>query len=99
MAQVVWTDEALAWLREIRDYVAEQNPDAAVRVTRGLYEKVESLGHFPERGYRYRDDANGNPIRVVLYGHYRIAYRVGRERTVTILGIFHGALDIDRLID
>ena len=99
MGNVVWTDEALAWLREIRDYIAEQNPQAAVRVAKGLYDKVESLRQFPDRGFRYGDDARGIPVRVVLYGHYRIAYQVDEERRVTVLGIFHGSLDIERLLD
>jgi len=29
MAQINWTDEAQAWLRDIFDYIASDNPDAA----------------------------------------------------------------------
>lgn len=37
-------------------------------------------------------------VRILLYGHYRIAYLVEKERDVELLGIFHGALDIDRYL-
>jgi len=36
-------------------------------------------------------------VRIILYGHYRIAYRVKPE-AVDILGIFHGALDLERFL-
>jgi len=32
LAEVVWTGEALGWLREIHDFMAEVNPAAAMRV-------------------------------------------------------------------
>jgi plasmid stabilization system protein ParE len=37
-------------------------------------------------------------IRILLYGHYRIAYLVTEERDVRLLGIFHGALDLSRYL-
>lgn len=36
-------------------------------------------------------------MRILLYGHYRIAYLV-KDDGVEILGVFHGALDIERLL-
>ncbi len=48
----------------------------------------------PEAGFKYplpgRDD-----VRVLLYGHYRIAY-LSESKIITILGVFHAALNIDR---
>jgi plasmid stabilization system protein ParE len=36
---------------------------------------------------------------MLLYGHYRIAYlRRGDAAIVEILGVFHGALDINRYL-
>ncbi|MFP3938724.1 MAG: hypothetical protein ACOC7L_02425 [Acidobacteriota bacterium] len=37
-------------------------------------------------------------VRILLYGHYRIAYLVTETRNVRLLGIFHGALDITRYL-
>jgi len=54
------------------------------------------LTEFPEIGYRYRMEEEGE-IRVILYGHYRIAYlRRNDSDWIDVLGVFHGALDIDR---
>ena len=96
MARLRWTHEAEQWLRDIFDYIAQDNPDAAERVVNGIYEKSQLLTEFPEIGYRYRMEEEGE-IRVMLYGHYRIAYlRRNDSDWIDVLGVFHGALDIDR---
>lgn len=97
MGRVRWTHEAVSWLREIHSYIARDNPFAAQRTVRGIYERAESLARFPERGFRFSDQ-NEHQIRILLYGHYRIAYLVKQDGAVDILGVFHGALDIERYL-
>lgn len=97
MVQINWTAEAERWLRDIHDYIAEDNPEAAVRVVEDIYEKVQILRQFPELGHRY-DRHPDQHIRILLYGHYRIAYLIKPDGNIDILGVFHGALDIDRYL-
>ena len=97
MAEINWTDEAERWLKDIYEYIAEDSPPAANRVIEGIYEKVQLLKQFPEIGYKY----NRKPelrVRILLYGHYRVAYLIKSDGNIDILGIFHGALDIDRYL-
>ena len=96
MARLRCTHEAEQWLRDIFDYIAQDKPDATERVVNGIYEKSQLLMEFPEIGYRYRMEEEGE-IRVMLYGHYRIAYlRRNDSDWIDVLGVFHGALGIDR---
>ena len=97
MGEIKWTSEAERWMREIHDYIAQDSPAAALRTVEGIYKKAEFLAQFPEMGYVYRN-ADDRPIRILLYGHYRIAYVVMPGRDIDILGVFHGALDIDRYL-
>ncbi len=97
MAEIRWTEEAAAWLEDIYEYIAQDDPVAAATVAEGIYDKVQILAEFPEIGYVYRTEREGN-IRVLLYGHYRIAYLVRANKDVEVLGVFHGALDMDRYI-
>ena len=97
MAEINWTVEAERWLRDIHDYIAATNPRAAARVVEGIYEKVQLLRQFPELGYRY-DRHPTQHIRILLYGHYRIAYLLKPDDTIDILGVFHGALDLERFL-
>lgn len=97
MVEIRWTREAERWLKDIYDYIAKENPAAAAKVVSGIYGKAQLLREFPELGYKYRSEAEGD-IRILLYGHYRIAYLISGEKYIDILGIFHGALDIDRYL-
>lgn len=97
MGEIGWTEEAHRWLRDIFDYIATDNPDAAQKVVAGIYEKAQLLRQFPEMGYKYRSETDGQ-IRILLYGHYRIAYRIKAGNQIDILGVFHGALDIDKYL-
>ena len=97
MAEIRWTEEAYRWLRDIHGYIAADNPAAAHKVVSGIYDRTQLLNRFPEIGYVYRDEPEGE-IRILLYGHYRIAYLLRKSSEVDILGVFHGALDIDRYL-
>jgi toxin ParE1/3/4 len=94
MAEIRWTEEAHRWLRDIFDYIAADNPESAREVAAGIYERVQDLRRFPEIGYKYRSEPEGE-IRILLYGHYRMAYLINMAGQIDILGVFHSALDID----
>ena len=75
MAEIVWTKESQLWLKDIYEYIALDNPTAAIEVVEGIYQKVQVLSEFPEIGYKY-DAPKHDDVRILLYGHYRIAYLV-----------------------
>jgi toxin ParE1/3/4 len=97
MAKINWTNEAEKWLRDIYDYIAQDDPVAAERVVTGVYRKAQALASFPQLGYKYRTEPEGD-IRILLYGHYRIAYLIKGNDQIDILGVFHGALDIEKYL-
>ena len=97
MAEIRWTAEAERWLRDIYEYIAQDSPNAADRVVTEIYDKVQTLMLFPRMGHLYDPDMT-DEVRILLYGHYRIAYLVNPDDTIDILGVFHGALDIERYL-
>lgn len=97
MARINWTREAETWLEDIFVYIAQDNPVAAARVVEGIYERAQVLSEFPQIGHRYESIAD-REVRILLYGHYRIAYLVKSEEDIDILGVFHNALDIRRYL-
>lgn len=48
MAEIRWTAEAERWLRDIYDYIAQDNPSAAAKGASGIYERAQVLKNFPE---------------------------------------------------
>jgi plasmid stabilization system protein ParE len=94
MAEITWTEEAQHWIEDIFEYIATDNPAAAARTVQGIYERAQVLATFPEIGHRYL--ASSRDVRILLYGHYRIAYLVKEDGNIDVLGVFHGSLDITR---
>jgi plasmid stabilization system protein ParE len=98
MAKIAWTSEAQHWLRDIYDYIAAENPGAAEHVALAIYDSVRVLHEHPRLGQRYLY-VTDREVRILHYSHYRIAYLI-RESTgdIDILGVFHGALPIERYL-
>lgn len=94
MAELVWTTEANRWLENIYQYISKENPYAAYRVVDGIYKKAQILLEHPQIGYIY-DHESKREIRILLYGHYRIAYELTKDKIIYILGIFHNAMEIE----
>jgi plasmid stabilization system protein ParE len=94
MAAITWTLEAERWLKDIHEYIAADNPQAAARTVQGIYDRAQLLREFPEMGHRYWGSSRN--VRILLYGHYRITYLIITRRDIEILGVFHGALDLGR---
>jgi len=46
--------------------------------------------------YQFNQASHAGAIRILLYGHYRITYLIISLEKIDILGVFHGAVDIDR---
>lgn len=89
--QVVWTEPALADLREIVIYVAGRDPAAASRVGDDIVDHVETLRTFPFIGPAYPRGSAGNH-REIVSGKYRIFYRILEQpKLVEILAVWHGA--------
>ena len=94
MAAITWTEEAQRWLEDIFEYIAADNLHVATTTVQGIFERTQVLVTFPEIGHRYLPSSRN--VRVLLYGHYRIAYLVKDDGNIDILGVFHSSLDITR---
>jgi plasmid stabilization system protein ParE len=97
LAQITWTQEAQHWLRDIHDYIAIDDLASAQRTVLNIFLKAQLLTAYPELGYRY-EVSDARDVRILLYGHYRIAYLIKTDGNIDILGVFHGALDIQRYL-
>jgi addiction module RelE/StbE family toxin len=89
---LVWTGPALDDLREIKAYVAADNPAAARKLAGRIREGVEVLRENPEAG-RVVPELAKLGYREVIVPPYRVVYEV-QERRVVVLRVWHGRRDM-----
>ncbi|MDT8445004.1 MAG: type II toxin-antitoxin system RelE/ParE family toxin [Desulfuromonadales bacterium] len=92
---VVWTEHALQSLVAIEDYIAMDDPAAAVSFIERLIRRTDILMEQPRVG-RMVPEVPGRELRELIEGNYRIVYRLN-ETTVEILTVFeaHKSFRID----
>jgi toxin ParE1/3/4 len=84
--KVVWTEQALQGLTEIEEYIARDDPAAAVVFVEKLIRRTDILYEQPNSG-RVVPEVPGRELRELIEGNYRIVYRTN-DGTVEILTVF-----------
>jgi len=85
MARLIWTEPALLDLDEIAEYIALDDPVAASRCVKKVFDRVERLEVHPKSGKRPREIPR-SPYREVVVPPCRVFYRI-EEETVYVLHI------------
>ena len=95
--RIIWSPLAIDRASYIADYIARDKPSAAENWINTVFSKVKQLASTPEIG-RIVPEINDSRFRELIYGNYRIIYRV-EERQISILSIRHGKqiLPIDEI--
>lgn len=89
---VKWTDHALAQLRHIHDYIAENSPLYAKRVTETLVQKTIELDEWPHKGRKVPELDEDNIREFSLYS-YRILYEI-KPAHIEIVAVIHKRRDL-----
>ncbi|MGC6500653.1 MAG: type II toxin-antitoxin system RelE/ParE family toxin [Henriciella sp.] len=83
MAQIIWTEPALADLNGIAEYIDIENPAAARDLVRRVFATVDRLERHPASG-KYPDELEGKRYREVVCGPCRVFYRHPRGRVIIL---------------
>ncbi len=92
MVKVTWTNQALEDLDSICLFIARDSIQYAKLFVIRTFEVTDRLEMFPKFG-RVIPEINRKDIREIIFGNYRIIYRIIAEE-VEILTIHHGARPI-----
>ena len=93
MAQVRWTSQAADDIESIAEFISQDSIHYASLFVSDIIAAVERLEDFPQIG-RIVPELNEPAIREIIFGDYRIVYRL-RKETAEVLTVFHGG----RLLD
>jgi plasmid stabilization system protein ParE len=85
--KLIWSPLAIERMTEFADYIARDKQKAAEKWALGAFARVEQLTSVPNSG-RIVPEVERQDIRVLIYGNYRIIYRVAADE-VTILTVRH----------
>jgi len=96
--KIIWSPLAIERASEIAEYIALDNPTAATKWVERVFEKVKNLSSLPEAG-RKVPEVNRNEIRDLIFGNYRIIYRIEKSN-ISILTIRHSKqiLPVDEIL-
>ena len=86
---IEWLDRAKADLRNLLDYISQDNPKAALDYVEDITVRVDQLGEFPESGKPYRKG-----FRVLIVRNHLIFYKhLPRQGAVLVIAVVDGRRD------
>ena len=89
--EVVVSRIAEADLAEIIEYIARDNPDAALRIARELVSRTRTIQDFPRIG-RVVPEFQIETLRELVHGAYRIVYQIDEaKKRIAIARFWHAA--------
>jgi toxin ParE1/3/4 len=93
-SKIIWTPDALADLKSLRDYIARDSDGLAAGFVERLLNTIDRLVDFPMIGPQIRE-LSVVPLRLLVQPPYRIIYRVREDReAVFIVAVVHGGRDL-----
>ncbi len=84
--KLLWTKESQLRLLEIEEYIAKDNPTAAISFVDELITIGESIVDKPEKG-RVVPELSIENIREIIHKNYRIVYII-KQKSIDILTVF-----------
>ncbi|MDX1757176.1 MAG: type II toxin-antitoxin system RelE/ParE family toxin [Marinobacter sp.] len=86
--KLVYTEEAVADLKRLREFIAIHNPSAAARIAAELVGKIELLPDFPKMGSPVEMAPEPESVRDMIFGKYIVRYSL-HSNTIIILRVWH----------
>lgn len=93
--KVIFSPQSRQDLREVFEYIAQDDLDASIGFVRRLKQRCFDLGPLPNAG-RKRDEIRQG-YRSVTEGEYVIIYRL-RPDAIEILHVVHAKRDLDKVL-
>lgn len=87
--KLVYTDEAIDYLKRLREFIAVHDPSAAARIAAELVGKIETLPDFPKMGTPVEMAPVPDSVRDMVFDKYVVRYSV-HASVIIILRVWHG---------
>ena len=89
--RIFWTPIAVQDLRDICNFISQDNPVAAQQIGEELIKQADAMALFPQSG-RMVPEKKDPVVRETIVGSYRIIYQIDEvNKVVTVARIWHSA--------
>lgn len=89
MGKIIWAPSALKDIESIARFIERDSIDQSSLFVTRIIEMTDRLDDFPQSG-RVIPEINDDHCREIIYGAYRIMYRITKDE-IWITGVIHGA--------
>ncbi len=81
--KIIWSPLSFERLENIYEFISDKDNVAAKKFINRIFERVESLTKYPERG-RKVPEINRNEIREIFESEYRIIYKIELKKIIIL---------------
>lgn len=86
--RLIYSQEAVADLARLRDFIANNDPTAAARIGADLIARISHLCAFPEMGRSVSQAPDPETVRDFNFGKYVVRY-TAHDNALVVLRIWH----------
>jgi plasmid stabilization system protein ParE len=81
--KIVWSPLSYERLENIYEFISDKDPVVAKKLINRIFERIESLSRYPERG-RKVPEIDRNEIREVFESESRIIYKIEPKKILIL---------------
>ena len=91
MVKIIWTQRSLTDLKSIAEYISKDSVKYASLTLERIIDVIKYLENNPRMGRMVPEVGKNDRIREIIFGNYRIIYKITSTLTVHILTVHHSA--------
>ena len=91
MVKIIWTQRSLTDLKSIAEYIAKDSVKYASITLQWIIDVTQYLQENPRIGRMVPEIGKNDKIREIIFGNYRIIYKISDKHSVHILTVHHSA--------
>ena len=91
MVKIIWTQRSLTDLRSIAEYISKDSVKYASLTLERIIDVTKHLETNPRIGRMVPEIGKNDKIREIIFGNFRIIYKITSTLTVHILTVHHSA--------
>jgi addiction module RelE/StbE family toxin len=91
MVKIIWTQRSLTDLKSIAEYISKDSVKYASLILERIIDVTKHLETNPRIGRMVPEIGKNDKIREIIFGNYRIIYKITSPLAVHILTVHHSA--------